>query len=163
MTLTREKPGVELASKARLRLWLRLLRVTREVEGALREKLRVEHGTTLPRFDVMSALSHNPAGLKMSELSGVLRVSNGNVTGIIERLVEEGHVLRAPVDGDRRAFSVRLTEKGRTIRTIIAELFQRHADGIMSREVLGNIRLSDMNASLRRMERYWTDQIRYIY
>lgn len=113
MTLTREKPAVEPASKARLRLWLRLLRVTREVEGALREKLRVEHGTTLPRFDVMSALSRNPDGLKMSELSGVLRVSNGNVTGIIERLVEEGHVTRSAVDGDRRAFSVRLTDKGR--------------------------------------------------
>lgn len=81
--------------------------------GALREKLRVEHGTTLPRFDVMSALSRNPDGLKMSELSGVLRVSNGNVTGIIERLVEEGHVTRSAVDGDRRAFSVRLTDKGR--------------------------------------------------
>ncbi|TNF57618.1 MAG: MarR family transcriptional regulator [Rhodobacteraceae bacterium] len=113
MTLTREKTLSEPASKARLRLWLRLLRVTREVEGELREKLRRDHATTLPRFDVMAALSRNPEGLKMSELSGVLRVSNGNVTGIIERLVEEGHVLRAVVDGDRRAFSVRLTEAGR--------------------------------------------------
>ena len=113
MTLARERPKVEPASKARLRLWLRLLRVTREVESELREKLRRDHATTLPRFDVMAALSRNPGGMKMSELSGVLRVSNGNVTGIIERLVEEGHVLRAPVDGDRRAFSVRLTDQGR--------------------------------------------------
>ena len=58
---------------------------------------------------------------------------------------------------------VRLTEKGRNIRTIIAQLFQRHASGILSREVLGNMRLEDINASLRRMERYWSDQIRYIY
>ena len=53
--------------------------------------------------------------------------------------------------------------EGAHIRPIIAELFQRHADGILSREVLGNIRLEDINASLRRMERYWSDQIRYIY
>ncbi len=65
--------------------------------------------------------------------------------------------------GNVKALKTAVPEKGRTIRTIIAELFQRHADGIMSREVLGDIRLSDMNASLRRMERYWTDQIRYIY
>jgi DNA-binding MarR family transcriptional regulator len=64
---------------------------------------------------------------------------------------------------DRRAVRVRLTDKGQGIRKIVAELFQRHADGIMSREVTGEIQLSDINASLRRMERYWTDQIRYIY
>ena len=64
---------------------------------------------------------------------------------------------------DRRAVRVRLTEKGRNIRSIIAELFQRHANGILSREVLGGMRLEDINASLRRMERYWSDQIRYIY
>jgi hypothetical protein len=55
------------------------------------------------------------------------------------------------------------TERGRQIRSIIADLFQRHAKGILSREVLGDMRLTDMNASLRRMEHYWTDQIRYIY
>ena len=53
--------------------------------------------------------------------------------------------------------------EGPQIRDIIAELFQRHANGILSREVLGNVSLADVNASLRRMERYWNDQIRYIY
>jgi DNA-binding MarR family transcriptional regulator len=99
-------------SKARLRLWLRLLKATRTVESELRERLRVEFGSTLPRFDVMSALQRHLKGLKMSELSGVLKVSNGNVTGIIERLVEDGLVLREQVPGDRRAARVRLTAKG---------------------------------------------------
>jgi DNA-binding MarR family transcriptional regulator len=106
------RPRAEPASKARLRLWLRLLRITRGVESELREKLRRDHATTLPRFDVMAALSRHAEGLKMSELSGVLRVSNGNVTGIIDRLVEEGHVLRVAVEGDRRASVVQLTAKG---------------------------------------------------
>ena len=48
----------------------------------------------------------------MSELSGVLKVSNGNVTGIVDRLVDDGHVVRVPVEGDRRAMIVRLTRKG---------------------------------------------------
>ncbi|OIQ35584.1 MAG: MarR family transcriptional regulator [Roseobacter sp. MedPE-SWchi] len=99
-------------SKDRLRLWLRLLKATRSVESALRENLRREFATTLPRFDVMAALSQHGAGLKMSELSSVLKVSNGNVTGIVERLVEDGHVLREKVPGDRRASRVRLTPEG---------------------------------------------------
>lgn len=99
-------------SKDRLRLWLRLLKATRSVESALREDLRQEFATTLPRFDVMAALSQHSAGLKMSELSSVLKVSNGNVTGIVERLVEDGHVLREKVPGDRRASRVRLTPEG---------------------------------------------------
>ena len=107
-------PEAEAASKARLRLWLRMLKVTRKIEAELRERLRVEFATTLPRFDVLAALSRHPAGLKMSALSGVLRVSNGNVTGIVDRLVEEGLVVRVPVAGDRRAMVVRLTEAGRT-------------------------------------------------
>jgi len=64
---------------------------------------------------------------------------------------------------DRRAVRVRLTDKGQHIRGIVAELFQRHAEGILSKDVTGNVQLADINASLRRMERYWTDQIRYIY
>jgi DNA-binding MarR family transcriptional regulator len=100
------------ASKDRLRLWLRLLRLTRHVDAHLREKLRVDFKTTLPRFDVMAALSRHPEGLKMSQLSGVLRVSNGNVTGIADRLAEEGLVERVPVPGDRRAMILRLTPAG---------------------------------------------------
>ena len=99
-------------SKDRLRLWLRLLRPTRHVDGHLRDKLRVDFKTTLPRFDVMAALSRHPEGLKMSQLSGVLRVSNGNVTGIADRLADEGLVERVPVPGDRRAMTLRLTPAG---------------------------------------------------
>jgi len=103
---------VSSAAKDRVRLWLRLLKVVRGLEQELRDTLRREHNTTLPRFDVMSALSRHPEGLKMSQLSGVLRVSNGNVTGIADRLSEEGLVERIPVPGDRRAMMLRLTPQG---------------------------------------------------
>ena len=98
-------------SKARLRLWLRLLGVSRSIEAELRERLRVRD-STLPRFDVMAALSRAPGGLKMTELSNVLRVSNGNVTGIVDRLEAEGLAVRLPVENDRRAMLVRLTPRG---------------------------------------------------
>ncbi len=99
--------------KTRLRLWLKLLKTSNAVENALRDRLRTEFGTTLPRFDVMAALARSPEGLKMSELSRRLRVSNGNVTGIVDRLEVEGHAERHAVEGDRRAMEVRLTRKGR--------------------------------------------------
>ena len=103
---------LEETSKERLRLWLRILKASRTIEATLRETLRTEFETTLPRFDVMAALSRYENGLKMSQLSDVLRVSNGNVTGIVDRLAEDGFLIRVPVPGDRRASLVRMTKRG---------------------------------------------------
>lgn len=105
-------PDPETPSKERLRLWLRFLKASRTIEATLRENLRTEFETTLPRFDVMAALSRFDEGLKMSQLSGVLRVSNGNVTGIVDRLAEDGFLVRVPVPGDRRASLVHMTRRG---------------------------------------------------
>lgn len=99
-------------AKQRLRVWLRLLRAHRTVENRLRENMRLAHGCTLPRFDVLSALDRHRGGLRMSDLSVKLMVSNGNVTGIVDRLETEGLVERISVDGDRRAMRVRLTPDG---------------------------------------------------
>ncbi|RWA71428.1 MarR family transcriptional regulator [Mesorhizobium sp.] len=98
--------------KDRLRLWIRLLRASRTIEAELRERLKKEFDTTLPRFDVMAALYRSPEGMLMSDLSRFLLVSNGNVTGIVDRLVSEGFVTRARRNGDRRTSMVRLTQEG---------------------------------------------------
>ena len=89
-----------------------MLRLTRTIESALRENLRTEFAATLPRFDVMAALHRFPDGMILSELSRYLMVSNGNVTGIVNRLVADGLVERTLRDGDRRASVVRLTGRG---------------------------------------------------
>ena len=88
------------------------MRSSRFIENEIRNRLRTEFGVTLPRFDVMAALFRVPNGMLMSELSRYLMVSNGNVTGIVDRLVDDGMVVRAQRDGDRRAWLVRLTPKG---------------------------------------------------
>lgn len=100
-------------SKDRLRLWLKLLKSSRRIEDALRRRLRQEFASTLPRFDVMSALDRAPEGLRMSEISQRLKVSNGNITGIVDKLTEEGLAQRLAVPDDRRAHLVHLTDKGR--------------------------------------------------
>ncbi len=97
-----------------LRLWLRLLTCSQLIEKRVRAGLREQFDTTLPRFDLMAQLERHPDGLKMKELSHRLMVTGGNVTGITDQLVAEGLVERMAVEGDRRAFLVRLTPAGRS-------------------------------------------------
>ena len=136
--------------KDRLRLWIRLLRASRTIEAELRERLKKEFNTTLPRFDVMAALYRAPEGMLMSDLSRFLLVSNGNVTGIVDRLVSEGLVARARRNGDRRTSMVRLTEEG--TRTF-ARIATAHESWI--NELLGHVgeddarRLSGMLTAFR--------------
>lgn len=147
MSEPRQQPREEPMSKERLRLWLRLLRATRMIEGELRERLRSRHNTTLPRFDVMAALYRHEKGLRMSALSSELMVSNGNVTGIVERLVSEGLVMRHAVEGDRRATVVRLTRKGREDFAALAGAHEAWLD-----EMLGALTATDTSAMLAQMD-----------
>ena len=96
-----------------LRLWLRLLTCTQLIETQVRGGLREQFDTTLPRFDLMAQLERARDGLKMNEFSRRMMVTGGNITGITDQLVGEELVERVPVEGDRRAYRVRLTPKGR--------------------------------------------------
>ena len=112
-----------------LRLWLRLLTCTQLVEKQVRNLLREQFDTTLPRFDLMAQLQRNPDGLKMNELSRRMMVTGGNVTGITDQLVAEGLVERLEVDGDRRAYRVQLTVQG---RKTFDDMAKQHEDWIVS-------------------------------
>ena len=96
-----------------LRLWLRLLSCTMQIENEISARLRREFATTLPRFDLMAQLAHFPDGLTMSDLSQRLMVTGGNVTGVTDTLERDGFVERLPMPGDRRARIVRLTTSGK--------------------------------------------------
>ena len=96
-----------------VRLWLRLLACESRVEKTLRARLACEFATTLPRFDVLSALERAPDGLRLTVLSRRLRVSNGNVTVVVARLVDDGLIERRILPTDGRVVQVSLTEKGR--------------------------------------------------
>ncbi len=128
----RPRPGPEPVAKQKLRLWLRLLGASRTVEIELRKRLREAFDETLPRFDVMAALERKPAGMTMTELSRFLMVSNGNVTGIIDRLVGEGLVARRPHEGDRRATFVRLTPKGARQFEVMAKAHEAWVNEILA-------------------------------
>ena len=107
----------DVETRAVLRTWLRLLACSNMIEGHIRGELREKFDTTLPRFDLLAQLdaasAEAPRGLTMSELSRRLMVTNGNLTGLVGRLVREGLVVRTVSPPDRRAQMISLTTAGR--------------------------------------------------
>ncbi len=143
------------ADHAALKLWLRLLACTSQVEAEISRRLRQRFGISLPRFDYLSQLYRRPEGLKMKDLSRCLMVTGGNVTGLTDELAREGLVQRDASPGDRRAWILRLTDAGRasfeTMATEhegwILELFAG-LDGPALQQVyrqLGSLRVHLMN------------------
>jgi DNA-binding MarR family transcriptional regulator len=141
--------GSKADNKARLRLWIRLLRASRLIEANVRERLKTQFNVTLPRFDVMAALYREPEGMLMSEISRFLMVSNGNVTGIVDRLVSDRLVVRSQRDGDRRTSFIRLTEKGHTLFEDMARAHQGWID-----EMLQDMSIKDANELSARLKTF---------
>ena len=99
--------------KTELRLWLRLLTCTTLIETEVRRRLRDQFDMTLPRFDLLAQLDRAPDGMTLGELSQRMMVSNGNITGLVDRLAAQRMILRQPSLTDRRVQIVSLTPAGR--------------------------------------------------
>ncbi len=139
-TKAAERPGDH---QDELRLWLRLFSCTTMIEREIRRRLRERFRTTLPRFDLMAQLDKVPDGMSLGELSQRLMVSNGNITGLVDRLVGRGLIDCRPAPNDRRTQIVRLTAEGRHrframaaahegwIAEIFAGLAPAERDGLM--------------------------------
>jgi len=139
-----------------LRLWLRMLTCSTLVENRVRSLMRTSFGTTLPRFDLMAQLANAPRGMKMSDLSRCMMVTNGNITGITDQLERDGLVERLKVDTDRRSCLIRLTAKGRqnfrrmsaAYQGWVSEMFQNLPEGSMESlfEQLGEFKKASLSA-----------------
>lgn len=136
-------------SKRRLKMWIRLLGVTRTSESHLREFLRVKHTTTLPRFDVLAALYRRRDGVTMSELSRMLLVSNGNATAVVDRLESDGLVRRTPSEADRRTVYVALTPDGLAQFEGLAAEHESEVDQLFA--ALSDADLDSLTEILKRM------------
>ncbi len=112
-----------------LRLWLRLLTCTSLIEASVRQILRADFDSTLPRFDLLAQLERHPQGLRMSELSQRLMVTGGNITALADQLEAEGLLRREPVSDDRRAIRLKLSAAG---RKRFAEMAEGHERWVVS-------------------------------
>jgi len=107
-----------------LKVWLRLLSCSTQIETEIRKRLRAEFGITLARFDFLAQLHRHPEGLRMNALSKFLMVTGGNVTGLTDELEKEGLVTRFAEVADRRSSRVALTPKGRAMFETIASVHE---------------------------------------
>jgi 3-hydroxybutyrate dehydrogenase len=140
------------AHKDDLRLWLRLLTCTNLIEAGIRKRLADRFDTTLPRFDLLAQLDRAPHGMTLGDLSRRMMVTNGNITGLVERLVQSGHLKRFSLPNDRRVQIVKLTPKGQTnfsriasaheewIAEFFAQLSPKDIDGLI--QTLGKLKES---------------------
>lgn len=131
-----------------LRLWLRLLTCSQLIERQVRTRLRNRFDITLPRFDLMSQLERHAAGLKMNELSRLMMVTGGNITGIVDQLVKEGLVERVDDAADRRAWRVRLTRAG---SKAFAEMARAHEEWVV--ELLSGLSRRDADSLMQLLAR----------
>lgn len=107
-----------------LKVWLRLLSCSTQIENEIRKRLRADFGMTLARFDYLAQLHRHAGGLRMNVLSRYLMVTGGNVTGLTDELEKEGLVDRVPEAADRRSLRVVLTRKGRRMFEKIASVHE---------------------------------------
>lgn len=131
----------DLRSKEAIRTWLRLLSCEMVIEQQLRSLFRTHFSVTLPQFDVLSELERAGKRLTMSELSKKLMVSNGNVTGVVDRLEKSGFVSRNRAEHDRRVQYIELTPKGRQEFTTMAGHHERWLD-----DMFADLTLADMTS-----------------
>ena len=130
--------------KDELRLWLRLFTCKELIESEVRKYLREDFQLTLPRFDLMAQLDRAHKGMTLGELSQRMMVTNGNVTGLVERLVEQGLVDRRPSPEDRRAQIVSLTAEGRRLFRAMARANEEWIG-----DMFADLSNSDIEALLR--------------
>jgi DNA-binding MarR family transcriptional regulator len=113
--------GTQEGKKPELRLWLRMLSTTKLISQEIRRRLRTEFGATLPQFDLLAQLYREKDGLRLGELSRRTMVTNGNVTGLVERLEGDGLIVRETPDGDRRVTLAKLTSRGEDLFSAMAK------------------------------------------
>ena len=112
-------------TRKHLRLWLRLLTCTSLLENEVRSRLKETFDETLAQFDLMAQLDRRPEGLTMSELSARLMVTNGNITGLVDRLIRRNLVQRVPLASDRRTLNVVMTLEGKALFRTTASQHER--------------------------------------
>src|SRR5262245_58439694 len=143
-----------------IRIWLRLLSCSTRIENVLKSRLRRDFGTSLSRFDVLAQLDRFEHGLTMTELSRRLLVSNGAITGLVDKLVAEKLVLREPHATDKRTVIVQLTANG---RVQFRKMALRHEEWVIS--LLGDLShearvelLQNLTLLKRRLDGVWGNQ-----
>jgi DNA-binding MarR family transcriptional regulator len=165
--MTHLSPILDGSDKAVLSVYLDQLALVERMHRLLLDVIKDE-------FERLAILEVNPVqalllfNIAENEVTAGELKSRGyyqgsNVSYNLKKLVELGYMHHQRSELDRRSVRVRLTEKGRRLRAVLCDLFARHAEVMARKSVADAATIEEGNRLLRRMERFWTDQIRYIY
>lgn len=152
MSSTRQDAEATDETPDPLRVWLRFVRLQQRLSAAVSGELR-KIGLSIPQFDVISTLTERE-GMSQQDLAERLYVTKGNVSGLIDRMVDAGMVERRPIPGDRRSHALHLTQHGRDLADRGIALQRSYVDA-----TLGRLAADDV-AELDRIVRLWREEAR---
>jgi DNA-binding MarR family transcriptional regulator len=136
-----------------LRAWLALLRCFSGIERVLMQHIAQEYNSSLPRYDVLTALALNPDGLTMGDLASMLKVSKGNITGVVSRLKHDGLVRKVTLKEDRRVQSVTISPQGRKLWESMHADYDRIISTLLSGLPEAKVKALNMTEHIRFTER----------
>jgi len=134
------------------RVWFRFMRLHQRMLMQMTVRIRAL-GLSIPQFDLLSTLTERE-GISQNELAERLYVTKGNVSGLVDRLVQAGLVERRAIAGDRRSYAMHLTDEGRRL----AEAGIRTQRDFVA-QTLGRMPEQDL-AELDRLVLVWRDLAR---
>lgn len=107
--------GRTFRRKVEARIWIQILSLESAIFSELNGALSREYGLSVAKFEFLAQVDRYPDGISLGTISSNLRVTSGNVSGLVRRLEAEGLISRKPSLRDRRSFIVRFTPKGKTL------------------------------------------------
>jgi DNA-binding MarR family transcriptional regulator len=161
---TRPVDGSETQANVRpvyLEALNRVERLHRQLLDVIKDELDRKGQRDVNSVQALLLFNIGDAEMTAGELRTRGHYLGSNVSYNLKKLVESGYIHHARSELDRRSVRVRLTEKGREISRLVAELFERHT---LSIEKVGGISVTEfeeINEALQRLERFWADQIRF--
>lgn len=143
MAASPEKKNIVAFGQQETRVWLQVLSLHSTVFSSLNALLGAKLGLSVAKFDVLAQLYRYPDGLPLGQLSRILRVTGGNITGLVQRLLTDALITKSISSEDRRSFIVRLTPKGKALFQKAAAIHQKHL-----RECFENVSARELNEAL---------------
>ena len=136
------------ASASHRRTWMSLVRCFSGIEAVLMRYFAQQYNSSLPRYDVLTALAMHPEGLTMGDLSDMLMVTKGNVTGVIRRLVQDKLVRKKTDNADRRVQLVKISKPG----LVLWEEMHADYDNIIS-TLMGGVSPTDSKTIIKALDK----------
>lgn len=129
--------------KIETRIWLSVLSIESNIFSKLNGALSAQFGISVAKFEFLAQIERYPDGISLSQISANLKVTSGNVSGLVRRLLADGLITKTMSLEDRRSFIAKFTPEGK-------ELFDKanilHAETLA--HCFAEVPLSELEAAL---------------